>query len=324
MAVRAAVLVIGEPRGLAHPWVWGSIHRNVISALGAESDVVLCLKLETNGGQSLSTMMSVACRLNATLALTWRNGTDPETAVGGHAGQNCSLSQAGKGLWRFAIRGRQLRDCWETVRALERRRGIAYTHVVKLRADEQVCEPLPPLSRVRTDAISTWACPDTAMSERHVVNDHLAVVPRKLADVFFSQVDEATPPTRRCLPRSLWEGYCHRSKRLMPDDVPEECALTRWLAKHHTPVDTAALGAQRSCLWSWRRGEANMSGTGSLCFYPRQRTCRHASCLTPALRSSHSHRRCVGALPDRYGMESSSPSTVNRHVTCERTHDTPV
>ena len=307
---RVAILVIGEPRGLAHPWVWGSIWRNVVSALGVDSDVALCLKMEAGGGQSLSSIATVARRLNATLALTLRNGTDPETAVvGGRAGQNCSLSQPGKGLWRFATRGRQLRDCWETVRALERRRGVAYTHVVKLRADEQVCEPLPSISRVRTDAVSTWACHDAAMAERNVVNDHLAIMPRALADVFFSQVEEATPPTRRCLPRSLWEGYCHRSKRFMPDDLPEECALTRWLARHHTPVDTATFGAQRSCLWNWR-AEANVSGDGG-CFYPRQRTCRHASCLTPALRSSHSHRRCVGALPDRYTVLSSDREKKN-------------
>ena len=115
---RIAVVIIGEPRGFAHPWVWGSIQRNVISALGSRSDAVLCLKMDVAGGQNLEhSITPVARRLNATLSLTWRNGTDSETAGVGRAAQNCPLSQPGKGLWRFATRGTQLRDCWAAVLA---------------------------------------------------------------------------------------------------------------------------------------------------------------------------------------------------------------
>ena len=97
--------------------------------------------------------------------------------------------------------------------------------------------------------MSVWYAPKR-------VHDHIAIVPRALAESYFSADREVS----ECVPRASYDPYCHVPTRADPD-VPMECLLTRWLARADVPIDNGALlGSQKMCLW---RDETHTKGACS-------------------------------------------------------------
>ena len=132
---------------------------------------------------------------------------------------------------RFAIVSADQRACLRLVEAAEGRRGRRFSHVMKLRTDQQVCSPLdagallaPALERhaamarrlgrqacdpslAAREAAATGAAAAAAAAPGEVVvkqRDHWAFMPRAAAEVYFGAQAEVAS---RCVPRRAYDRY---------------------------------------------------------------------------------------------------------------------
>ncbi|KAG2433955.1 hypothetical protein HYH02_012500 [Chlamydomonas schloesseri] len=205
VALRAAVCVTGVFR--AGPFTWPLYRRNVLSRLGMPYDVFVSTPRGApgaplgNGSSSPASSTSPASRhaTNTTAAASsWhatKNATAAAAAYPGHAADFLYLLQprrvvhpdysrlepllAAPGWGGTGFKGpahypskwlRQIADMAACLEALQAEPGVSYSHVVRLRADTAVVDPLPrPPAELGPDQI---VVPD---NESHGgVNDRIA------------------------------------------------------------------------------------------------------------------------------------------------------
>ena len=118
--------------------------------------------------------------------------------------------------------------------------------MIKLRPDQQICKPLPPLASWSTARVMTW------YKQARGVHDHLGIVPRAHADRYFAAWREV----EACDPCAAYASACDVSRCLGAAgsaawDLPNECLLARWLQRGGVPVDAGhTLGYEAFCLWT--------------------------------------------------------------------------
>ena len=192
--------------------------------------------------------------------MSLRHYDDDETRMNASRRMNTSRGQSCTGTWRispknywiFGVNALDQRDCFRMVQAAEARNGHKYSFVIKMRTDQQICSPWPPHHRFNwswyeaTKTVATWS----RSNGRRVIHDHVAIMPRSLADTFFLRAS------------ALWEcddyrevvRYCN-GPALYP-----ECYLSHYLKSHDLNFDNGlTMGREQMCLWknSTLRGRCN-------------------------------------------------------------------
>ena len=78
------------------------------------------------------------------------------------------------------------------------------------------------------------------------INDHIAIIPRNAAKIFFTAYKEV----ETCRRRTYYDADCHFLASTMPQDVPPECIMSGWLRRNGLKYDNGnILGFSRYCKW---------------------------------------------------------------------------
>ena len=244
-APRVAYCIIGLLRGFSNESVWGSIRRNVIEAINAPANVFCRLKVEEQGDIKVARSVAVdhlqATGLQITtecddwLTLTKLLGTLNATQMAAHEPRKMSVANAAL----------QMRDCFDMVKASEQQRGQPYDFVVKLRSDDEICRRFPLWSQLPNHSVATYWFRGRSGS----VQDHVAIVPRQFADLYFNLGREVWAPT--ATPEEVGRT-CHQKAppQAHSFDHGGECYLSHLLRSKGIPFDNGQLlGDPAICIW---------------------------------------------------------------------------
>mmetsp|Transcript_76083 Transcript_76083/g.217210 ORF Transcript_76083/g.217210 Transcript_76083/m.217210 type:complete len:226 (+) Transcript_76083:573-1250(+) len=158
--------------------------------------------------------------------------------------------------WRRQRRntGRDWESAFTQVVEHETNLGFKYDYIVKLRTDEAICNSMPHYEKLHINNIMVPVHGGLQMARRGKisadyvgpVSDHFAVVPRKLASVYFRPHHEL-PPFAPCYNATDYSP-CHGHKE--NGDVPPECLFGKHLARNGVSVDHGLLlGEESGCLF---------------------------------------------------------------------------
>lgn len=238
---RVAICVVGELRGFTADPVWNSIYKTV-DALKA--DTFLYLKLDVaDDVRKLGSIMKILNSAAVQFLIRAQNVSwDSEKVVWNNTCPTFKLSSKDtKSMaYKFAVVSRDQAACFSLIKRREDDSGVKYDFVIKLRPDEEICRPIKSLERFPVDKVSAW------YASRHI-HDHIAVIPRTFANAYFSAGDEIL----KCSSRESYDRFCHVSSNDMPDDIPNECLLGRWLHSQGISIDNGkVLGHPDFLKWS--------------------------------------------------------------------------
>ena len=221
-----AICIVGQSRGFTAARLIRSIARHGVQAAQAEQvHVFVRITVPSLLDSDAFAVHSAATMLNATNVSLVRESEHDLGWLSRHLSLNASCLGQLDALWRrsFAFQVLEQKACYDMVLAHETLAKRRFEYIVKLRADQELCKPLPPVSRWPAHAVSTW----TAFGRVH---DHLAIVPRSLADLFFS----ASRELELCLPGGHYAATppgCHTKVGA------QECLLSHWLARSSVRVN---------------------------------------------------------------------------------------
>ena len=188
-----AFCIIGELRTLYCPMVWRSIKEFVVDSLGG-GEVFMLVKVR--GEQQEQAALKVSKHFNAIhVDVIDEEDNDNDSS---HDNPKCPLTKpellkdsSGNvvGCYgkpdcmkrKFGIVSLDQQRCFETIKRHESFREKNYTAIMKLRTDQQFCEPLDKdyyLKNLQRGVITVG----------HI--DHDAMVPRSKADAFFNAANE--------------------------------------------------------------------------------------------------------------------------------------
>ena len=334
-----AFVIVGQLRGFQSVAVQSSIARYAIGAVNEHSttDLFVLLKLTAAELLRAAEIAQAAVRLGVvrfqligtrdhSSTIMYNNdrfsGASPVMEYSNATSnkeEDCpSFIQRAPGAMfhRFKAAWQDLAECYNMVRAHEAsvRQGRRFDFVVKLRSDEELCSPLPPLSTwLHTTSVHQWQpmqrC-ESAGSRRgscHATDDHIALVPRAASDRFFSAHLEAGASCRA----ASYSAFCARSAKSMEAtrDIPAECLLARWLSMGGIEVDRGALlGVRSSCLWEdARRPRGNCSCAHAAASAAASATAASATAASATTASASADVAVAGIANGATGM------TANAH-----------
>ena len=240
--------IVGQARGLTRPAVYNSIRTNVVDAFGGLPSIFMVIKASTAQEQTAlqrvnSTWYTVLqpTRISVTI------GAASDNAARAALRPQCRAS----GLeTQFAIVSLDGLNCLRLVESVEALRGRRFDVVTKLRPDEQICNPWP--SWRRFDWRGHYAQRvATYWRAEHGVNDHVAIMPRRVAGMYFGSyalLNLYSSPTECVDDRASFRSICNYFGRNR--SVSPECLLTRWLIRSEVEFDNGRmLGPGTTCLW---------------------------------------------------------------------------
>jgi hypothetical protein len=226
-----AVCVVGEVRGFASPQLAHMMKRS-LDGLHADVSTFVYLKVRDNTERIAMTddIVKTANHINATILKVVtilerkREESNPE----------CPLRR-GSMREKFAVVSADQQTCFEMVKSHEDSVGKQFDWILKLRPDQGHCKPFPPVTALQ--GLSPAIFVHRADGRVH---DHIAIMPRALAPIYFSAGSEVM----ECVERAFYNSVCHRSS----GDVPNECLLGSWIHRHNVTVDNGCvLGAESFC-----------------------------------------------------------------------------
>ena len=280
-----AFMVVGQLRGFLSPRLQANLARRTLGSF-KNSEIFILLKLTPAERQRSAATLFAAWRLGAArIQLVGTRAIDGELynennryikssdtyRLDEHA-ERASAANISSGeelpcpslvrpvahvmFHRFRAAWRDLADCYAMVRSHEdaARRGRRFDWVVKLRSDEELCAPLPPIQHWRARVVDQFQplphCEGPSADYRlcHATDDHVAIVPRAFADVFYSAHREVGDSCTS----SDYSPFCHwtADRMVANGDVPAECLLGRWLFRNNVNVSLGGLlGVRDTCLW---------------------------------------------------------------------------
>lgn len=263
------------------PQVWKSIQQYAIDALGGSTNDVF-IHVALAQGDNITAINATARQFQPT-GLEYVTPTERAARFDSYTADvraiNGSCSHGpGRMFWdKFAPITMDLRSCYSMIQNSERARGRTYDIVVKLRLDEEICAPLKHYSafdwnkRHEENRIAVWARNDPTDPKNVVVDDHLAVMPRRAADVYLRANEELLT----CAPYDAYTPHCGWKYR------GTECYLSKWLFFNDVSFDHGAtLGQPSYCLWRSPAGPSH-------CYNCKHRRLR---------------RRLVGPAPAAHGV----------------------
>ena len=211
-----AFLLVGQLRGFLSPSVQGSIAVHATMSFRSELFVLLKLARRHADLMAEAAARAAATRLGATrVQIIIADGetsynddrfgpirTASERGVGisreaerpRHGPCPALIRNAADALFhRYRAAWRDVADAFSMVQSHEEtvRSGRLFRYLVKLRSDEELCAPLPPLVHWRSAVVHQWqplpTCEPPGSRRRvcHATDDHLAIVPRAHAEAFF-------------------------------------------------------------------------------------------------------------------------------------------
>jgi hypothetical protein len=274
--------IVGQARGFTQKAVWSSLRTNVIDAFGGgRTDCFLHLKAD--GPTDLDALRRpdsawrMALQPTAVNIIRDGRGTDLRNTTRAALRPQCHRS----GLeTQFAIVSLDGLECLRLIEAEEARLGRKYDLVTKLRPDEQICEPWPSW-RIADwkDGHYTRTVATFRRGERGV-HDHVALMTRALADVYFGAfrlLNTFSSPTECVDDRASFASTCNYDPG-SHDAVWPECLLTRWLTANSIGFDNGALlGWERVCLWRTPSKQARCNRCPATALPPRHRSGTAAS-----------------------------------------------
>ena len=267
-----AVLLAGELRGFLSLTVQASVRRHALEAMSsAATTTSLFVVLKLTAGELASQRAQVLHalrRLNASRYQLISAPPSPHAACASLVRHwPGALFDHFQAAWRDLAQGFAMIRRYET----SERQGNRFDWIVKLRADEQLCSPLPTLDAIgqyilnmskqstspglASPVIHQWQplprCEHAGARRRlcHSTDDHLAIVPRIAADRFFSAEQEAGASCHAAdyAPFCAWPA----GQMEAVGDVPSECLLGRWLSTGGILVDRGGLlGLRTACMWA--------------------------------------------------------------------------
>lgn len=277
-----AIIVLGQVRGFASLPVHGSILQLAVRCIG-DSDVFVHVKIPSGTRETEVDAVHRAARAIGALSVELAAESDDANVERGSG--SCQL-RAGSMAWKFLVVSLNAAHAFKTVCAHEARRGRRYEHIVKLRADEQLCSAFPSWRQFSANAVHTWqplpTCETPGSTSRicHAIDDHVAIVPRALADSFFNAFKEIHGT---CLSNGTHREYvpfCSWNSRQLVSrgDVPNECLLGRWLHRMNVTVERGALlGTRNACMVRrTTRSNCNCSANNEYLRRPPRLTCSTA------------------------------------------------
>lgn len=145
---------------------------------------------------------------------------------------------------------RRVSHVWQ-VEAHEAATGRQYEYIAKLRPDEEFCLPLPPAHSFPPHLVSTLPYPSFA--DKGQLHDHLAIMGRKIAPVYFSARDELlhTPCESVTAFRERYDPMCHIQGLPMHRMAPE-CLVASWLRRNEIVFSQSTLLSVGSCVCLWK------------------------------------------------------------------------
>ena len=263
MGSSVAFILAGQLRGFLSVEVQHSIANTIGS-----SDLFVHLTLSESQTASRGAITMAAHRLGAARVKLVADINSSETVS---SCPSLVRSWPGAMFHRFRSAWLHLWECFEM--ALEHeatvRAGRSYVYFVKLRSDEQICSALPPMRNWASGTtVHTWQplprCEQAGARRRscHATDDHLAIVPRAIAETFFSAYLEAGG----ACDAAAYAPFCAWSAGTMKysQDVPAECLLGRWLSRANVSVDRGGLlGVRNACMWN----NATLVREGCVCLH---------------------------------------------------------
>ena len=270
-----AFLVTGELRGFLSRSVQVSLRRHALDAMSsADISTLLFALLKLTADEAAMHTMEVVHSLRQLGASRYQLNISAAPTLSAV----CPLfirHWHGALFDHYQAAWRDLAQGFAMIRAYEKidRQGLPFDWLVKLRADEQLCTPLPTLDVIESFSIGRYLsgaasnhstrplvvhqwqplprCERVGTRRRtcHATDDHLAIVPREAADRFFSAEREAGATCRA----ADYASFCAwpAGQMVAVGDVPSECLLGRWLSNGGILVDQGGLlGVRTACMWS--------------------------------------------------------------------------
>jgi hypothetical protein len=233
--LRHAVMVVGQFRGF-NQIIARSIQAKVLEQFAFPSDVFILLKGE--GDHLQSPVLEAIDILQATKFIH-------QNFVMKVNDSGC-FSEGIEGTMRekFGIVSLDQIRLFHEILSHERQADVTYSHFIKLRPDEELCYAFPREVHWKS-VIMTWR---TFGWMENVIHDHVAIVPRDQAEVYFTAYREV----EFCHPRKSYDDLgCHVKAEQLPHDVPNECLLKGWIQRNGLKHDNGnVLGDESFCKWS--------------------------------------------------------------------------
>ena len=204
-----AAIVVGGARGFVLEQVWRSLARNVLQPLGAGVHVFLCLKIQGSDAEAAAVMhasrgfeANLPPRSRLVAMRSWPTSLDASVPMA----EACRAGKASAGGWRkWGVMAHDQAKCWQLAVKEERRLGRTYTLVLKTRPDAFFCSRFPAWTAFSSETRSATTVATyghTVVGQRvlganrgaRMIRDDIGVMPRALADRYFSAVVEVTEP----------------------------------------------------------------------------------------------------------------------------------